>query len=98
MGGVLITLKSWKFLGNNGLSLEYGNERGIRARHYVPPDGLVTVAEAAQILDTNEVQLHRLRRAKMIRTRFRHGRTHIPVSELLRLRREPESLHPGRAA
>ncbi len=98
MGGVLVSLKSWKFLGNNGVMLEFGNARGIKARHYVPPDGLVTVAEAAQILGTNEVQLGRLKVKKMLKTRSRRKMTHVPVSELLRLRRDPDALRPGRAA
>lgn len=98
MVGTLVSLKGWKFLGNNGVTLEYGNKRGIKAHHYVPPNGLVTIPEAAQILGTNEVQLHRLRRAKKIKTRLMRGVTALPVSELLRLRRDPDALYPGRAA
>jgi len=97
MGGVLITLKSWKWLANNGVMLEYEGHSGIRARHFVPPNGLVSIAEAAKILNTNEVQLHRLRRAKKLKTAKRRGRAAVAVSELLRLKREPESIRPGRA-
>ena len=96
MGGVLIRLVRWKFLANNGVEMHYKGPSGIVARHFVPAGGEVTLPEAAQILKTNEVQLHRLRRAKKLDTMKRGGRTLVPVRELLRLTRKPEGLHPGR--
>ncbi len=96
MGSVRLRLASWDWLNNNGLILHY---RGgdVRARHFVRPGGSVSVAEAAQILGTNDVQLHRLRRAGRLATGKARGRTVVPLTELLRIRRDPDALHLPRS-
>jgi hypothetical protein len=96
MGGVLVSLKEWKWLKNNGVVLLYAGLGGLEARRFVPAGGMVSLPEAAQILATNEVQLHRLKRAKKLQTTKVRGRAQVPISELLRLRKKPEGLHPGR--
>jgi hypothetical protein len=97
MGGVLIELKDWKWLKNNGVMLEYESKTGIKAKHFVPPGGVVSIPEAAKILATNEVQLHRLKKAGRLKTEKRRGRTAVPVGELLRLKASPGQIRPGRS-
>ncbi len=90
MGAVQVTLKRWRWLKNNGVTLEYEGGDGLKGTRFVRPNGAVSVHEAAMILGTYDVHLYRLKRAGKLKMERHRGRLNVRVSELLRLKREPE--------
>lgn len=83
-------LKSWRWPKNNGLILHYEDGMGTKAQRFEPPNGLVKIADAAYILGVADVFLYRRHRRKALEAVTRKGQLMVPVSEILRLRREFE--------
>lgn len=81
-------LTAVKELGNRGLALFF-QQGTTRFQAFVPAKGDVSVTEAAVALGTSGVMLHRLQAKKgMSMKRDRTGRWRVPVTEVLRLKRE----------
>jgi hypothetical protein len=76
-----------QWLKNHGVRVVVESPRG-RTERFEPPDGAVTVAEAATALGTYPVKIRRLIERKRLRSiRSPHsGALVVPVNELRRLR------------
>jgi len=79
-------LKSAVFLKNHGVRVSYAGTAIQRVR-FEPPNGTLTVGEAARVLKTYPVLIDRLLRLKRLKYRVKGCRRMIRVSECLRLLR-----------
>lgn len=80
-----------KWLANHGLVVtrKTYNES---ARRFIPPDGNVAVIEAAIALGVNDMRIYRLLREGRIKCRMVNGEKRIPLSEIRRMRDNPQEL------
>jgi hypothetical protein len=79
-------LRSAVFLKNHGVRVSYAGT-GIHRIRFEPPNGTLTVGEAALALKTYPVLMDRLLRLKRLKYRMKGCRRMIRVSECLRLKR-----------
>ena len=84
-----------KWLNNRGANLVRATGRrgrnGVLLR-YEPPDGSLSIPEAAVVLATNQQKLRRLAGAGLLELRTVHGRPMVPLTEIRRLQTDSNGL------
>jgi hypothetical protein len=86
-------IKAVTFLANNGVRVVYSSENAVRAR-YEPPNGSVSLQEAAVLLGTYPFLMYRLKDSGRVRVRRKDRRLMVPVRECHRLRKAWRGISP----
>jgi len=76
------------WLKNHGIRIEERFPSGAVRVRFVRPDGVVSIQEAAGILETYALKVYRLVRRRQMKTVKCQGKIMVPLSEVKRLRRE----------
>ena len=90
-----------KWLDNRGANIlrtSGPGDRNARLMRYEPPDGSVSIPEAAAILATNQQKLRRMASASLLKLRQVHGRPMIPLTEIRRLEADNHAMADRRRA
>lgn len=81
-----------RVLGNSGAEVVQ-RFRGKQSTRFVPPDGDLSITEAATALKTNTMRITRLAAAGRLETRELNFAVRIPLAEIRRLKADPRALY-----
>lgn len=85
-GNTVSSLRSARWLGNNGVLVIYRGPTGTDTRRFEPPSGFLTIPETCKLLKIYDVMLYRLRDMGRLQVRRRGGLALVSVREALRIR------------
>lgn len=86
--GVLVRLKTWKWLGNGGLVLSYDDGDGLHGKRFVPAGGTLTIADAARVLGVNDMFIYRRAKRGAFRLGRKHRKARMALTDVRHLRHE----------